>query len=74
MAKTPRYADNRYPNGYTPAKDTDIRKTFARERKRIKEAQDAQKRADEEAARKVTVLGAMAAQGAPGSAKVRKQS
>ena len=57
MAKTPRYADNRYPNGYTPAKDTDIRKTFARERKRIKEAQDAQKRADEERAEKVRKIG-----------------
>jgi hypothetical protein len=35
--KTPRYTDNRYRHGYTPAAATDITKTFARERKRIAE-------------------------------------
>ena len=30
--KNPRYTDTRYPHGYRPAAQTDIRKTFARVR------------------------------------------
>ena len=39
--KTPRYTDTRYANGYRPAAQTDIRKTFARVRayQKAKEAE-----------------------------------
>lgn len=47
--KTPRYTDNRYPHGYKPAAQTDIRKTFNRVRA-------IQARNAEEAAAKVAPL------------------
>lgn len=33
----PRYTDGRYPHGYTPSASTDIRRTFERIRKQMKE-------------------------------------
>lgn len=34
--KTPKYTDTRYVNGYRPAAQTDVRKTFARIRAELK--------------------------------------
>jgi hypothetical protein len=54
----PKFTDaHRYPHGYVPQRDSDVRKTFARERRRLKALEDAQKVADAEAAVKVRKIG-----------------
>lgn len=47
---------DRYPNGYTPASATDIKKTFARERKRLAEVAKKQMEVEKEATAKVSIL------------------
>lgn len=54
--KTPRYTDLRYPNGYKPAAQTDIRKTFARIRAEQKAKAEQEARNAAEAAAKTTTL------------------
>ena len=53
----PKFTDQyRYPNGYRPAAATNVAETIAREFKRIKLANEAQAKADAEAAVKVKRL------------------
>ena len=55
--KRPRFTDSdRYPLGYTHAKATDIRKTWARERKRLADEKAKQEAAQTEQQTKVRKL------------------
>ena len=54
--KTPRYTDLRYQNGYVKAANTDVSKTFRRERERIKAAAEQAAKDDQERAEKVRAL------------------
>ena len=51
--KQPKYCDNRYPFGYTRAAATDVRKTFRRERERLKQEAEAAAKEEAERAEKV---------------------
>lgn len=51
--KTPRYSDMRYPHGYKPAAQTDIRRTFNRVRAEQKAAAEREAENLREAEQKV---------------------
>ena len=51
--KSPKYTDQRYPNGYTPAARTDIQAMFRRVRRETAEAAERKKVAEAETATKV---------------------
>ena len=56
--KTPKFTEaHRFPQPYANSKSTDVKKTFARERKRLKDLNDAQNKADQEASFKVSKIG-----------------
>ena len=54
--KTPRYCDTRYPHGYRPSAQTDIRKTFARVRAEQRAKAERDQQNAQEAAAKTTPL------------------
>ena len=59
--KTPRYCDTRYPHGYRPSAQTDIRKTFARVRAEQKAAAELEARNKAEAEQKTRPMRKVAA-------------
>ena len=55
--KSPRYCDGRYEHGYTRAASTDVRKTFRRERERLKLEAEAAAKDEAERLAKVRRMG-----------------